>query len=438
MINNYAINNNYKYLPYITIKYQPKQKTYIYLKALNQPQLTTNKKNFTAKKKQPAALQKKPNSLQKKMPISLQKESISKKKPSMQSRRIRTHLPRHTIIAPAHSPQPQPDVTLQAITATDHSNDIQNRLTKNIQLAKKQQQEENEKNFKLQTGILPTTLAFGKPLKSESKLIKDFSVGIASCEGRRNGMEDADLATEISFTVNGETYQAQLFGIFDGHGGKSASQYVKENLPHYLSQALEKNNAIQLSDEGIWNALKECFVNLDQDYNRNNDGTTATVAMILENKIWVANVGDSRTILSNGEEAIQLSEDAKPGMERYKKTIEKLGGVVNSHFSTPRVNGRLAVARAVGDKEIIGANGGCCVSPKPKITNYSLDQMQNGHLILACDGLYDVASTRQVAKAVEEMSNREETVEAMAQRLVEGAIQSGSGDNVSAMVIKLK
>ena len=51
---------------------------------------------------------------------------------------------------------------------------------------------------------------------------------------------------------------------------------------------------------GIWDALKACFLILDEDY-EGDDGTTATVAMILEDKIWIANVGDSRIILVKDE-----------------------------------------------------------------------------------------------------------------------------------------
>ena len=130
--------------------------------------------------------------------------------------------------------------------------------------------------------------------------------------------------------------------------------------------ALESNNQDGLTEEGIFKALHECFRKLDENYT-GPDGTTATVALLLDGKVWVANVGDSRTILVKDGKAIQASEDAKPTMARYKKKIEKLGGEVIFN----RVNGYLAVARAIGDKSVIGTTGQCCVSPSPIITTYS-------------------------------------------------------------------
>ena len=161
-------------------------------------------------------------------------------------------------------------------------------------------------------------------------------------------MEDAELATEVTCIVNQQDHKMDVFGIFDGHAGAAASAYVKNNLAQYLKNSFEKNNQETLSDDGIWQALKECFINLDTDYT-GIDGTTATVAIILNDKVWIANTGDSRTILiKNDGTTVQASEDAKPDIPRYKKTIEKLGGFVL--FS--RVNAHLGVARAIGDKGI--------------------------------------------------------------------------------------
>lgn len=317
------------------------------------------------------------------------------------------------------------------------------KLKKNFDFANTQKEEEKilanrghlNKFFKLKNINDLKNWWVGQDIKSESKNLGKLEVGVASCQGRQDKMEDAELATEISFTVDGNTYTAQLLGVFDGHDGNLTSNYVKENLSAYLTASLEKNNEKQLTENGIWNALKECFINLDRDYSERG-GTTATVALILEDKVWVANVGDSRTILCNGDQAIQLSEDAKPDMDRYERSILKLGGTVVNNRGA-RINGMLGVARAVGDKHIIGKKGMCCVSPKPKITQHSLEGLQNGYLVLACDGLYDVATTGQVANAVKQMDQERVNPEEMARRLVYSAIESGSRDNVTAKVIKI-
>lgn len=315
---------------------------------------------------------------------------------------------------------------------------IQERMKKNCEDALSQQLHETEKGFSIATDVVPGTLDLksitGMDLKNLSltsgkKVNAAFAdIGFASCQGRRDTMEDADLVASGRVNLKAGSQPFDLFGVFDGHGGNAASIYMKEHLVEYLTKELETCCQDGFTEEGIFRSLKESFKKLDADYT-GGDGTTATVALILDGRLYVANVGDSRTILVKGEgAAVQASEDAKPQMDRYKAKIEKLGGVVYRG----RVNGQLAVARAIGDKHIMG-NNACLVSPNPKITSYPLDF---AYAVLACDGLYDVASTNEVGTAVKAMHDNNENAEEMAKRLVYSAIQRGSKDNVSVIVIK--
>ena len=317
---------------------------------------------------------------------------------------------------------------------------VPERLKKNLDFAKAQQLKEREhpKNFKLHQDELPVNFNF---CNEHAAVVQERPVGIAGSIGPRPSMEDSDFSGVITPIINGESVDASVFGVFDGHGGAGASAYVRDNLKKYLTVSLEMNNHTGLTDEGIWEALKECCINLDADYPNDHDGTTATIAIILNDKLWVGNVGDSRTILSHDDGAIQLSEDACPEIDRYKKTVEKLGGMVwHNPFveSDYRVNGRIAVARAIGDKEIVGHdNVQCCISPHPKITCFPMSDIKNGYLILACDGLYDVSTTDEVSNSIQTMANLGMDTLEMAKRLVYSALACGSRDNVSVMVVKL-
>ncbi len=320
---------------------------------------------------------------------------------------------------------------------------IKGRLEKNLKAAQQQQAHEISKNkFKITEDQIPPDiqlLPFRKPLNGRKEIVNGREVGVAYCEGRRSAMEDAELVTSIEFTIQGKVYKGELFGVFDGHGGDKASQYVKDHLAQYLIKELENGVADHaiFTEEHIFKALKACCQELDKDYikTNNQDGTTATFALILGKKIWVANVGDSRTILSHNKTAIQLTEDAKPLIDRYKKKIEKLGGYVLPFNG--RVIGQLAVGRAIGDHEYTAVDGKKYVVPNPKISCYSLNQIQNGYLILACDGVYDVWTTNETVQAVNDRAEKGESIDVIAKRLVWSVINSGSNDNVSMMIVKL-
>lgn len=274
---------------------------------------------------------------------------------------------------------------------------------------------------------------------AEEMVVGNMQVGIAHAQGRRPTMEDEHLAVAFNVEIAGKVYPLQLFGIFDGHGGSAAAQYVRNNLRQELHEALNEFNGNGLTEAGIWKALKRACTRLDHNlksaypsHDGFSQGTTATIAMVLNEQLWTANVGDSRTILDNHGRAEQLSCDAKPNDSRFRKGIENRGGAVRTVFGVPRVNGDLAVARSFGDHRL-----GSAVSARPKITMKPLSEIQSGsQLILCCDGITDVARSADLAQAVH--TNRFQPVSAVARNLVYSAYFAGSTDNLSAMVVKIR
>jgi len=95
------------------------------------------------------------------------------------------------------------------------------------------------------------------------------------------------------------------------------------------------------------------------------DGTTAVVALVIRQEsllretysslagaeLYVANTGDSRCLLIRNGRPIQLSEEHKPNRADEKARIEDNGGRVVL-FGTWRVEGVLAVSRAIGDQHL--------------------------------------------------------------------------------------
>ena len=74
-------------------------------------------------------------------------------------------------------------------------------------------------------------------------------------------------------------------------------------------------------------------------------GCVMVVALITEDKIFTANIGDCRAVLNRGGTAIALSTDHKPTNSGEKSRIIKHGGkVING-----RINNGLNVSRALGD-----------------------------------------------------------------------------------------
>ena len=117
-------------------------------------------------------------------------------------------------------------------------------------------------------------------------------------------------------------------------------------------------------------------------------GTTATVLFSTESALVLANVGDSRAILSNGTSTpIQLSIDHVASNEVEKNRIKSLGGFVSSVGGTQRVNGTLAVSRSLGDAHLASL-----LSRKPHVVAMSKKEIQEHcqgtpycSMVIACE-----------------------------------------------------
>ncbi len=76
-------------------------------------------------------------------------------------------------------------------------------------------------------------------------------------------------------------------------------------------------------------------------------GCTACVALITKTEIICANSGDSRCVIASKGKAKDLSIDHKPDLPSEKRRVQRAGGFVEEG----RVNGIIAVSRAIGDWE---------------------------------------------------------------------------------------
>ncbi|RAL47937.1 hypothetical protein DM860_015724 [Cuscuta australis] len=247
-----------------------------------------------------------------------------------------------------------------------------------------------------------------------------FSYGYASCPGKRSSMEDF-YETRID-GIDGEVIG--LFGVFDGHGGARAAEYVKQNL---FSNLIKHPNFISDTKSAIADAYSHTDSEfLKSENSQNKDaGSTASTAILVGDRLLVANVGDSRAVICRGGHAIAVSRDHKPDQKDERQRIEEAGGFV-MWAGTWRVGGVLAVSRAFGDrllKQYVVAD--------PEIKEERVDSSLE-FLILASDGLWDVVTNEEAVSMVKPIKEPEEG----AKRLMQEAYERGSSDNITIVIVR--
>ena len=135
-------------------------------------------------------------------------------------------------------------------------------------------------------------------------------------------------------------------------------------------------------------------------------GTTAVVCVIYKGDIIVANVGDSRCILSRQGQAYPLSFDHKPTDVEELKRITRAGGSVSLDG---RVNSGLNLSRAIGD-HTYKCNKDLSLQEQmitafPDINSTTLQPGDN-FLLLACDGIFNVMDNQEAVTFVQNRLNR--------------------------------
>ena len=258
-------------------------------------------------------------------------------------------------------------------------------------------------------------------------------------QGWRKRQEDAHVAA----IQLGEKKNIDIFGVFDGHGGKEISQFVSnhfidelvknKNLENDFSQALKetfiKMDEIMTTPESIEEIKKYARLSKEADDLQTkkeppnsqmvllsqlmgqkdpeaNDinmrtGCTACVLGIDEKnkKLYFANAGDSRVVMSKKGVAFAQSEDHKPEKEIEKARIYKAEGWI----SDGRVKGNLNLTRGFGDleykqnKNLKPEEQMITANPDIKVVDFEKDI---DFVIIGCDGIWDCLKNQEACDFV--------------------------------------
>jgi len=232
--------------------------------------------------------------------------------------------------------------------------------------------------------------------------------------------------------------------VFDGHGGSLVANSSQELLlPAIFRTPVFKEGDVR-SPEILANALKEGYFELDRELRSHPklstgedvSGSTATSALITPTHIIVGNVGDSRTMLVAGGSVRFASEDHKPSSEKESKRIYEAGG----HVQIGRVNGNLAVSRALGDfvykdtphlpehAQKVSAEADLSIFERKGDEEY---------IVLACDGIWDVQSCENVREFITDHLKAGVKPSEICERLIDHCLNRDSKDNMTVIIVLL-
>ena len=216
-----------------------------------------------------------------------------------------------------------------------------------------------------------------------------------------------------------------LFLVADGMGGAAsgelASSMAGSTVLEVLSQEWSNSGKVVSADvfaTALRDATSEANDRIHR-YARENPehrgmGTTATIAGLLDDHVYVAQVGDSRAYLVRNGRAIQLTKD-----QSLMQRLVEAGEITQEEAEAS--DRRNIILQALG--------------PEPQITiDLTHQQLRRGDTLILCsDGLSGLVKTDEIARLATDVPD----VGVLCRRLVGRANEMGGPDNITVIAVQV-
>ncbi|CAL5357471.1 hypothetical protein CsSME_00047069 [Camellia sinensis var. sinensis] len=342
--------------------------------------------------------------------------------------------------------------------------------------------------------------------------VTEVTVGIMAVFDGHNGAEASEMASKLLL----EYFMLHTFFLLDTtflflskksmrrlpHNGEHDIIFQAFNWDYILDWRVSDHGRFELSPSAIFGgsfhleilkesllrAIRDIDATFSKEASRDNldSGSTATVILIADDQILVANVGDSKALLCSEEfqslseakatllrlyrqrrhngaippikyndgsklavsnglahfSAKELTTDHHPDRDDERSRVESAGGHVLEWGGVSRVNGQLAVSRAIGDISFKSYG----VISAPELTDWQPLTSNDSYLVVASDGIFEKLSPQGVCDLLWEFHNNG-TVRSdlsascsysLADCIVNSALEKGSIDNMAAVVVPLR
>ena len=260
----------------------------------------------------------------------------------------------------------------------------------------------------------------------------ELKIYFTSVKGRRDANEDRH---NIILNINENDLNLNsinLFGVYDGHGGCWVSKYLEANIPNYY---MNKKFVPPFDDD----FHRKVFMLIQSELLKNQLGYSCGSTCLLNimykynNSIFmnIVNLGDSRMVIVNSKGISQsITKDHKPDDSVEKLRLTKMGGEIYKDSEGVYRIGDLSLSRAFGD-----GDNAPYISQKPDIFLKKITP-ETKYIVMACDGLWDIIDSKDLGSVINKILKKKNQ-DNLAVELANWALDNGSTDNVSVIVIEV-
>lgn len=208
-----------------------------------------------------------------------------------------------------------------------------------------------------------------------------------------------------------------LLIVADGMGGHKAGEVASENAVMTVVKSVQSSkqkDIVSIIQEAITYANDELIKLSQSDVKYEGMGTTMVLATIVENSMYVANIGDSRLYLVN-DDIHQITRD-----HSYVEEMVSIGELDKESARTHEKKN--IITRAIG-------------VVKGTEADFFEVQLSDGDYILMCsDGLTNMVNDEQIKNVIKSDGEVEDIVHT----LIDVANENGGKDNIAVLLAKVE
>ena len=207
-----------------------------------------------------------------------------------------------------------------------------------------------------------------------------------------------------------------LYIVADGMGGHAAGDFASRYAISVVIDFIRKStvvNPISLLRRALVYASNELFKEAEKDKDKMGMGTTMVVAVVVDKKLYVANIGDSRLYLIN-DDIKQITMDHSLVEELIRSgQLER-----NKGRNHPEKN---IITRAMGSRD----------EAMPDF--FEINIAEGDKILLCSDGLSNMVEDDEIRDIIQDYSSLDDAVSSLISR----ANYYGGNDNISVIIVSI-
>ncbi len=211
-----------------------------------------------------------------------------------------------------------------------------------------------------------------------------------------------------------------LFAVCDGMGGAAAGEIASQMAVDLIFELMATGDPVQNRDDLARNMVRaveqaglRIYEEARADRTRRGMGTTSTVATLMDSRLFLAQVGDSRAYVLRGEQFVQVTRD-----QSLVNQLIEAGQLTEEEAETFEHNN--IILQALGTSETVQVD-------------LTYVDLRDGDILLMCsDGLSGMIRDSELREVLDAVA---EPIDAC-RELTERANAAGGHDNITVLVVK--